>query len=328
MITNDTFYGLVFERDRVRTLLDHCPEYVLSAILAYIIDRRFSGWNKADVCFRVSPFDTNSDRLYEFFQNGKITFEDLLAAYNWVTYSSINPKYESYYVPAGTLVEDDTPALTDDFEEAPKTDKPLKITNPRWEHKDEEKVNNSPDIAENANSIILKADLENYTENATVQFDIYDTSQKPPKRIAHINGKNIRNVATGEWKVSFKQDHLPELEFDASAYSETTSRCPIAIKSVGRILVVLNEDGTTVLPYYEFLLYEGTECHLYAESDSNGEFVLPDNIGDIFDVQVIGPGKHHPLWNQLNVFDGELPPEEVVPVEQCIDEEEDTLSED
>jgi hypothetical protein len=232
MITNDSFYGLVFERDRVLTLLNHCSRFELSGILDYIIDRRFSGWNKTDMCFSPQYGENSSyDTLFSFFQKGKITFDDLLAAYNRVTYSSINPKYQSYYVPAGTLVEDDTPAVTDDFEEEQK----VELNNPRWEHTDAEKKENSPKKAAFGNTVILMADVTGIPENGLVTFDVFDSSLKPPKSVGSAKGKNVGGVAKGEWVVTDKtgQGEEAKLEFQAAAQGKTSTRCKIPVVFVG-----------------------------------------------------------------------------------------------
>jgi len=230
MITNDSFYGLVFERDRVQTLLDNCSGFQLSGMFDYVIDRCFSGWNKTDACF--SPFygeTSHYDSLFGFFKKGRITFEDLLAAYNRVTYSSINPKYQSYYVPGGAVIEDDTPAVTDDFDEVKK----VELNNPRWEHKNTKQKKNSPKKAVFNDTIILMADVIGIPENGLVTFEIFDTSLKPPKPVGNAKGKNAGGVAKSEWVVTDKTSLGDEvkLEFQASAGSKTSTRCTIPIST-------------------------------------------------------------------------------------------------
>jgi hypothetical protein len=283
MITNDSFYGQVFERDRVRTLLDHCPEHVLSAILAYIIDRCISGWNKADTCFRVSPFDTNADRIYKFFQNGKITFDDLLAAYNWVTYSSINPKYESYYVPAGTLVEDDTPALTDDFEE----EKIIELNNPRWEHKDSTKKENSPKKAAFDDTVILMADVTGIPENGPVTFEIFDVSVKPPKAVGSAKGKNLGGVAKGEWVVVDKTDQGEEarLEFQASAQGKTSARCKIPLDQLILWGVCRSLDKLPIT-LRNFCIYREEVLLFTGKTGEKGEINVPFSYSDEYQFRI------------------------------------------
>jgi hypothetical protein len=241
MITNDSFYGLVCERDRVQTLLDHCSGFELSGMLEYIIDRRFPGWNKSDACFRPLRGEaSHSEMLLSFYQKGKFTFADLLDAYNFVNYSSINPKFQSYYVPGGTLVEDDTPALTDDFEEVQKE---VELNNPRWEHKDATKKENSSKKAAFDDTVILMADVTGIPENGPVTFDIFDISIKPPKNVGSAKGKNVGGVAKGEWVVVDKTDQGEEakLEFQASAQGKTSTRCTIAVHVVLKIPHVVIE---------------------------------------------------------------------------------------
>ena len=229
MISNDTFYGLVFERDRVLTLLKQCSAYELSGMLEYTIDCRFPGWNKADERFRIERGEiSHYDTLYSFFTKGRITFSDLLAAYNWVTDSSINPKFQSYYIPGGTVIEDEAPAVTDDFEETPME---ITLNNPRWEHKDTKKQESSPKVAEFDDTVILMADVTGIPENGLVTFDIFDTSGNAPKKIDSARGKNVGGVAQGEWVVTDKtgQGEDAKLEFQASAQGKTSARCKIPV---------------------------------------------------------------------------------------------------
>ncbi|HMA63796.1 MAG TPA: hypothetical protein VKO63_01315 [Chitinispirillaceae bacterium] len=232
MVTNDTFYGLVFERDRVRTLLKQCSEFELSGMLDYVIDRRFSGWNRTDVCFSPPRGETShSDMLLSYYQKGKFTFADLLDAYNFVTFSSINPKYQGYFIPGGTVIEDDTPAVTDDFEEVKK----VELNNPRWEHKDAAKKENSPQKTAFDDTVVLMAGVTGIPENGPVTFDVYDISVKPPKAVGSVKGKNVGGVAKGEWVVTDKngQGEDAKLEFQASAQGKTSTRCKVPLSTAG-----------------------------------------------------------------------------------------------
>jgi hypothetical protein len=273
MISNDTFYGLVFDRDRVLTLLKHCSAYELSAMLEYIIDRRFPGWNKADECFRVSRGEVvPSDILFTFFQKGKITFTDLLTAYNQVTYSSINPKYQSYYVPAGTVIEDDTPAVTDDFEDAPKE---IALNNPRWEHKDTKKKENSPKTTAFDDTVVLMADVTGIPENGPVTFDVFDISGKAPVKIDTARGKNVGGVAQGVWVVTDKisKGSDAKLEFQAKVKDKTSTRCEIKClkkELLGCITLCLkNTISDHILTDIDCIL-NGQGIELTGKTDSNG----------------------------------------------------------
>jgi len=242
MISNDTFYGLVFERDRVLTLLKQCSAYELSRILEYIIDRRFPGWNRSAECFRPLRGETShSDMLLSFYQKGKFTFADLLDAYNFVTDSSINPKFQSYYVPAGTVIEDDTPAVTDDFEEVQK----VELNNPRWEHKDATKKEKSPKKAAFSDTVILMADVTGIPENGPVTFDIFDISVKPPKTVGSAKGKNVGGVAKGEWVVVDKtgQGVDAKLEFQAAAQGKVSTRCAIPLTVIPQLWFHIDLDN-------------------------------------------------------------------------------------
>jgi hypothetical protein len=274
MITNDTFYGLVFERDRVRTLLDNCASFHLSGMLEYIIDRRFSGWNKSDDCFRTTSWDVSAyDILFSFFQKGRITFDDLLAAYNRVTFSSINPKYQSYYVPAGTVVEDDTPALTDDF-----VDEQMEITlnNPRWEHKDTKKKENSPKTAAFDDNVILMADVTGIPENGSVTFDIFDTSGKAPAKIDSARGKNVGGVAKGEWVVTDKSGKGKDakLEFQVKVKDKTSTRCKIPVVQQNSWGICVGPDDE-VLQKLPFEIISNGEVLHTGKTDDDGNIIVP-----------------------------------------------------
>jgi hypothetical protein len=273
MITDDSFYGLVFERDRVLTLLNHCSGFELSGMLDYVIDRRFTGWNKADDCFCTATWGVSAyDTLFSFFQKGKITFEDLLAAYNRVTYSSINPKFQSYYVPTGTVIEDDAPARTDDMEETPKE---ITLNNPRWEHKDAKKLENSPKKATFDDTVILMADVTGIPENGPVTFDIFDTSGKAPKKIDSAKGKNVGGVAKGEWVVTDKSGKGADakFEFQAAAQGKTSSRCEIPLQQNSWGICVGPDDA--IIQQLPFEITSSGEVLHTGKTDDEGNIIVP-----------------------------------------------------
>jgi hypothetical protein len=192
----------------------------------YIIDRRFPGWNKSDECFRAARGEIlHYDILLSFFTKGKITFTDLLAAYNQITCSSIMPKFQSYYVPAGTVVEDDTPAVTDDFEDV-KND--VELNNPRWEHVDSARKNESADSVAPGDTITLMVDCLNLAHGASVEFTLYDTSGNKPRKVASVKGMLSGGLAKAEWLVDDSQC-TPDstYSFDAKAKGAVSTRCRI-----------------------------------------------------------------------------------------------------
>lgn len=108
----------------------------------------------------------------------------------------------------------------------------VEVTNPRWEHKDEDKKSSSPDEAATGDTIILQADIKNYPEGATVTFDVFDTSGASPFRIKTVNGKNVSGVGKGEWVVDDPNDQGEDLKlaFEAIARSKATEKCEIGVK--------------------------------------------------------------------------------------------------
>ncbi|NLD94674.1 MAG: hypothetical protein GX639_18615 [Fibrobacter sp.] len=120
--------------------------------------------------------------------------------------------------------------LTDDFDYVP-VPKKVFITNPRWEHKDETKKENSPKKATFDDTIILMADITGIPENGPVTFEIFDISVKPPKNVGNAQGKNVGGIAKGEWVVTDTSDKGEDakLEFQASAKSRISTRCKIEL---------------------------------------------------------------------------------------------------
>jgi hypothetical protein len=109
----------------------------------------------------------------------------------------------------------------------------VEVTNPRWEHKDPDKKNNSPDKASFGDTLILMADIKNHPEGAAVTFDIYDMSQKPPQLVETAKGKHEKGVGRGEWKVVDKtgKGDDQEFAFEAIAKSKATDKKPIDTKT-------------------------------------------------------------------------------------------------
>lgn len=111
---------------------------------------------------------------------------------------------------------------------------PVNLTNPRWEHKDETKKENSSEKAAVDDTIILMADVSGIPESAPVTFDIYDTSENPPMVVDSAKGKNEGGVAKAEWVVADKsgKGEGAKLEFEAVAKSKSSERREINLNEV------------------------------------------------------------------------------------------------
>jgi hypothetical protein len=121
--------------------------------------------------------------------------------------------------------------LTDELEVV---NGPINITNPRWEHKDEDKMESSPDKASFDDTINLMADVTGMPEGSGITFDIYDTSEDPPMCIDSAKGQIEGGVGKGEWVITDKSGNGGEvaLEFEAIAKSKTSERCAIELDAL------------------------------------------------------------------------------------------------
>jgi len=120
-------------------------------------------------------------------------------------------------------------ALTDDIVMAPK--EMVTITNPRWEHVDEEKNSQSPDMTRIGDEVTLFVDVTGIPENVSVTFDIFDVSTTPPFRIGSASGKNQGGTASGKWTIADPNDKgaALKLEFEGIAKSKASERCEIPV---------------------------------------------------------------------------------------------------
>src|SRR5690554_1636345 len=126
------------------------------------------------------------------------------------------------------MVKKEPAPLTDDLEVITGQ---LEISNPRWEHTDEELKTDSADKAVIGDLIELGADIKNYPEKAKVTFDIYDVSSNTPLRITSVESKNENGVAKARWTVEDpeqKGENL-KLAFEAIARSKASSRVEVPI---------------------------------------------------------------------------------------------------
>ncbi len=123
-------------------------------------------------------------------------------------------------------------ALTDELAETMTDEKkPVNVTNPRWEHVDEEKKSTTPDTAAIGDEVNLYVDVTGVPEGSRVNFDIFDVSSDPPFRIATASGKNEQGTACGKWSVedpSNKGDEL-KIGFEGVAKSKASERCPVGV---------------------------------------------------------------------------------------------------
>ena len=174
----------------------------------------------------------NIDYLKHMINCGKLCYKDILDIFKrYNPFSELDPTRPIDWL--DTIMQEkkkEEVFLTDDFDYVP-VPKKVVITNPRWEHKDATKKENSPKKAAFDDTVILMADVTGIPENGPVTFEIFDISVKPPKAVGNAKGKNVGGIAKGEWVVTDTSGEGKEakLEFQASAKSRTSTRCKIEL---------------------------------------------------------------------------------------------------
>jgi hypothetical protein len=126
-------------------------------------------------------------------------------------------------------------ALTDDIEVVSGK---VTVTNPRWEHADEDKKSSTPDTTMVGDKVFLYVDVSGVPEGSPVTFDIFDVSTDPPFRIATAKGKNESGTAKGEWTVEDPNEKGEELklEFEGIAKSKASERREITLDFVANYI--------------------------------------------------------------------------------------------
>jgi len=115
-----------------------------------------------------------------------------------------------------TQEEEQNISVTDSSVDPPKA---LELTNPRWEHCDEEKKKNSSSKVSEGDIIKLFVDVHGHAENGSVTFNVYDVNQEVPTEIYTKYGKNKQGVAVIEWTVNLKTPKgttAKKIAFDAN----------------------------------------------------------------------------------------------------------------
>lgn len=121
--------------------------------------------------------------------------------------------------------------LTDELEDGPDEQLPLKITSIKWRHKDETLRKENPDTAHDGDTVELTAEFENYVEGAGVDFFVLGNVNGKQKQLSkiHTRCKNMGGVV--EWPVDISKcdEDEPGIEFYCEARSLKSSVCPIEV---------------------------------------------------------------------------------------------------
>ena len=114
-------------------------------------------------------------------------------------------------------------AVTDQMGEEPR----LTLSNPRWEHADEERKKESADEACEGDTIVLMADVSEEGEDMAATFDVFDATQDPPLRYETVKGTVKDGVAKAEWVVKIEGGEKPKIEFEGLVRSAGSGRAEV-----------------------------------------------------------------------------------------------------
>jgi hypothetical protein len=139
--------------------------------------------------------------------------------------------------------EQEQAAVTDDMS-AP-SQGPVSVTNPRWEHVDNQKKNDTPDIADIGDPVMLKADITGIPEGAGVDFDIFDTASSSPARaIERVHTRLRGGTAAAQWNIkdtpSADESRQVNPEFEAIARDKSSERCAIPLSETISLRLNIN----------------------------------------------------------------------------------------
>jgi hypothetical protein len=122
-------------------------------------------------------------------------------------------------------------AITDTMEAAPDQG-PFTVSNPRWEHKDEQRKKTSATKVFFDDAIVLMADVSGIPDGAGADFFVYDnTSSTPTKSVDKIHTRVDGGTLKAEWTVKDPRGdddkRIPGLEFEAIARDKSSGKAPI-----------------------------------------------------------------------------------------------------
>jgi hypothetical protein len=173
----------------------------------------------------------NIDYLKHIINRGRLRYSDILKAFKLY-----NPFFE--LDPSRPIDWHDTMMsekkknevfLTDDFEYVPKSKKPIKIFNPRWEHTNPNKKQTQPDNVSIDDTIQLKVDIVNYKEKGTVMFKIQKEAQNGFGQVEMLNGTHLQGIGKVEWHIDNKIDPTDKIYFIASINDAVSEKCMIPV---------------------------------------------------------------------------------------------------
>lgn len=113
-------------------------------------------------------------------------------------------------------------------EEAPEE---LSVTNPRWEHVDENRSESSPDATVVGDTVRLIVDVGGAADGTRVTFKVFDTSKQPPSRVGAARGEVEGGIGAGKWEVKVNGPGT-KLEFEGAVRRLASERAEIPVVQV------------------------------------------------------------------------------------------------
>lgn len=104
----------------------------------------------------------------------------------------------------------------------------LTVTNPRWEHVDQNRAESSPDTAMVGDLVRLMADVTGAADGSRAIFKVLDTSISPPSRVGSARGEVEGGIGTAEWEVKTGRRGA-QLEFEASVRRVGSERAELPV---------------------------------------------------------------------------------------------------
>jgi hypothetical protein len=123
------------------------------------------------------------------------------------------------------------PAVTDAI--IKDNDDNISLENPNWQHTDDTKKKNSPDIAMAEDKILLSVDTKGIADGNQVSFDVIDVSVNPEKKIDSLSGNVQANSANVSWTVIDPVIATEKpFEFLAWGNGKRSGRCKIKFEDI------------------------------------------------------------------------------------------------
>jgi type VI secretion system Hcp family effector len=172
------------------------------------------------------------------------------------------------------------PALTDDLYDemmAAEALKKIKLLYPSFEHADDARRSASPNEADEGDRVTLAVQTKALNDGAEVAFELFDTAEEKPVRIATVTGRNRNGVAQAEWDVDLSKctSAEPKIEFEASAKGKkSVERGKVPVKKIIEdVWSILSWNGE-LIKNIKFSYFDKYKQKVNGKFDSKGKSEL------------------------------------------------------